>query len=143
MKVKNRVFTPRLLADAFSDKNLHIDTDSALLPMKLVSFPSVPKIGRLEPAIQYINKGRTRSFDQVRPMWLGSWDSNPGPIGYTYPSVSKRCGLYLCRDPPKRILGTLVSSLYGAPRPCAGVPTVLACWLITKLAFTVIPKSSS
>jgi hypothetical protein len=40
---------------------------------------------RFEQANPIINKGRTPSFDVVRPMWLGSWDSNPGPIGYTLP----------------------------------------------------------
>lgn len=63
------------------DKILHVDTDSALLPMKLVSFPVSAKLPRLEPALASINKGRTRSFDQVRPMWLGRWDSDPRPIG--------------------------------------------------------------
>jgi site-specific DNA recombinase len=36
---------------------------------------------RFEQDNRLINKGRTSSFEAVRPMWLGSWDSNPGPIG--------------------------------------------------------------
>ncbi len=52
------------------DKKLHIDVDSSLLAMKSISFPVIPKIKRLEPAVVIINKGRTQSSDQVRPMWL-------------------------------------------------------------------------
>ena len=52
------------------DKKLDVQTDSALLPMKFVDFPVVSKIEKLEPAVVTINKGRTQSFDQVRPMWL-------------------------------------------------------------------------
>ncbi len=61
------------------DKKLHIDVDSALLPMKLLACPVNSKLGRLEPVVTTINKGRTQSSDQVRPMWLGRWGSNPRP----------------------------------------------------------------
>ncbi|PIR96304.1 MAG: hypothetical protein COT92_01890 [Candidatus Doudnabacteria bacterium CG10_big_fil_rev_8_21_14_0_10_42_18] len=67
----------------------------------------------LEPKNLRSNKRKEEVFTSSIPTWLGSWDSNPGPIGYTCPSVSKRGGLYL-----HRILADLdapVSSLYGAP----------------------------
>jgi len=72
-----------------------------------------PDKNTFEPPKEPVNKGKTPAFADVNPIWLGSWDSNPGPIGYTCPSVSKRGGLYL-----HRILADLdapVSSLYGAP----------------------------
>lgn len=33
----------------------------------------------LEPKNHPIQKGRTKSFDTVRPLWLGRWGSNPRP----------------------------------------------------------------
>jgi site-specific DNA recombinase len=30
-----------------------------------------------------VNKGKTPAFADVHPSWLGRWDSNPRPIGYT------------------------------------------------------------
>lgn len=39
------------------------------------------KYQRLELNKTLTNKERTRSLGEVRSLWLGSWDSNPGPIG--------------------------------------------------------------
>jgi hypothetical protein len=46
---------------------------------------------------------------------LRDLDSNQEPSPYTFPYVSKRRGLYHCPNPRKWMVGTSVSSLYGAP----------------------------
>jgi len=59
---------------------------SAYEPFKIIqeSASQLPEIKELlETHETPINKKPTRSFDEVGSLWLGSWDSNPGPIGYT------------------------------------------------------------
>ena len=53
-------------------------------PFKILA-EATNRIPQLSPTFETAktlqNKRRTTSFDSVRPLWLGSWDSNPGPIG--------------------------------------------------------------
>lgn len=62
------------------DKNIRIDTDSALLPMILVSSSSKQKSERLEPPKTGSNKEKSHALDVANPMWLRGWGSNPRPI---------------------------------------------------------------
>jgi len=59
------------------DKNIRIDTNSALLPLILVSSGSKQKIGRLEPAQIGSNKEKSGAFGSANPTWLGDRDLSP------------------------------------------------------------------
>ena len=48
----------------------------------------------LEPTKIGQNKAKTEALASVRAHWLPGWDSDPRPIGYTYPIVSYWGGLY-------------------------------------------------
>ncbi len=61
------------------DKKLSINTDSALLPMILVSSSVNQKSERLEPVGSSVNKGKTDAFTSVRPTWLRGQGSNLQP----------------------------------------------------------------
>lgn len=63
------------------DKKLHIEKEKSLELLIESTKVLASGSGGFEPKKHSINKGRTSSFEAVRPMWLGSWDSNPGPIG--------------------------------------------------------------
>ena len=69
----------------------------------LLGNPSYAKASEGRLGVPHLSNTKTKSpTRKVRLfVWLGSWDSNPGPIGYTCPNISTRGGLYLCRDPPK------------------------------------------
>lgn len=80
-----------------SERNIRIDTDSALLPMILVSSSSKQKSQRLEPPKTGSNKEKSHALDVANPIWLREQGSNLRPIGYTYPKIASRGGLYLRR----------------------------------------------
>lgn len=63
-----------------SERNIRIDTDSALLPMILVSSSSKQKSERLEPPKSGSTKEKSRAFNSANPIWLRGWDSNPRPM---------------------------------------------------------------
>lgn len=62
-----------------SERNIRIDTDSALLPMILVSSSSKQKSERLEPPKTGSNKEKSRAFNSANPMWLPGQGSNLRP----------------------------------------------------------------
>ncbi len=70
------------------DKKLYIEPSEWLQPIKN-GYPAL-EAGylRLEPAKMPINKAKTEALASVRARWLPGWDSNPRPIGYTYPLIS-------------------------------------------------------
>ncbi len=52
------------------------------LELLIESTKQLPAITRsFEPEKEIVNKEKSTSFEDVRFSWLGSWDSNPGPIG--------------------------------------------------------------
>ena len=53
-----------------SERNIRIDTDSALLPMILVSSSSKQKSERLEPPKRGSNKEKSHALDVANPIWL-------------------------------------------------------------------------
>ena len=69
----------------FTDKILHIQAPE---PFKIVqrclTSLQQEKV-RLEPTKLLLNKKQNAQVLPARLAWLGSWDSNPGPIGYTLP----------------------------------------------------------
>ncbi len=58
------------------DKIVSIDTDSALLPMILVSNSSEQKSDAFEPPKHGPNKGKSAAFGDANPNWLRRQDSN-------------------------------------------------------------------
>ena len=58
------------------DKIVSIDTDSALLPMILVSNPSTKNSGTFEPPNGGSNKEKSRAFNSANPIWLRGQGSN-------------------------------------------------------------------
>jgi hypothetical protein len=58
------------------DKNIIIDTDSALLPMILVSNPSTKNSGTFEPPNEGSNKEKSRAFNSANPTWLPEYNIN-------------------------------------------------------------------
>ena len=61
------------------DKNISIDTDSALLPMILVSNPSEKNSDTFEPPKSGSIKEKSHALDVANPIWLRRQDSNLEP----------------------------------------------------------------
>ena len=58
------------------DKKVDINTDSALLPMLLVSNPEEENLGAFEPAKKRSRKRKSAAIGDANPMWLRRQDSN-------------------------------------------------------------------
>jgi hypothetical protein len=85
-KRKQRLLISELGSNLFlKDKKLLIQKDKALALLEKSTKVISEINSAFEPAEHGVNKRRNASFDTLRPLWLGSWDSNPGPIGYTLP----------------------------------------------------------
>lgn len=85
------------------DKNIRIDTDSALLPLILVSSGSNRKNGRLEPAETGSNKEKSRAFNSANPMWLAllnQFRTFDWAEEYKYPTVILSQMKELLAEPP-------------------------------------------
>lgn len=65
------------------DKILAIEPNEWLVPIKN-EYPALEaEYLRLEPTKMPMDKAKTEALTSVRAHWLGRWDSNPRPIGYT------------------------------------------------------------
>lgn len=65
------------------DKRLHIQAEEPFQVLTLAT-KEIPDLQPMfEPAFEGASKRENRALGAVNPTWLGSWDSNPGPIGYT------------------------------------------------------------
>jgi len=119
------------------DKKLNVDVEETLVPMEILRDEDI----RIREATRTAKKSmNTRSLEDIyleSPVMLRDQDSNLEPSPYTFPNISKRRGLYHCRDPPEWILGIsyLVSTV---PLPVGGFPRYSH--ILTDLAFTVIPR---
>lgn len=84
-------------------ETLVIEPNEWLIPIKN-EYPALEtEYLRLEPSKMPMNKTKTEALASVRTRWLRRPDSNRQPIGYTYPIVSDRGGLYnhlkACKKP--------------------------------------------
>jgi len=70
------------------NKKLIIEPNDWLIPIKNGYLALEKKYLGLELDKMPMNKAKTEALTSVRAQWLPGWDSNPRPIGYTYPLVS-------------------------------------------------------
>lgn len=79
---------------SIKDGKLTIVPNEWFQPIKK-DYPALKKeYKRLELNKKPMDISKNRALRSVHARWLGRWDSNPRPIGYTYPDISSRGGLY-------------------------------------------------
>ena len=67
------------------DKKTLITVNKWLLPILENAELHNQKLARFEPIVFGSDKRKDEALNMLRLSWLRGWDSNPRPIGYTYP----------------------------------------------------------
>lgn len=94
LETKKQILVALGSNQTLKDGKLNVQASPWLVPIKN-DYPALKaEFLRLEPADRPENKERMADLSTIRSRWLRGQDSNLRPIGYTYPKVTSRGGLY-------------------------------------------------